>query len=405
MAWIEVTTVDQREEFVSLAMNAQTPFSELCRRFQVSRKTGYKWLARAKEAGDGRWAEDRSRRPHHSPAQCSEEIEHLILGVRREHPAWGARKIRRRLEDLGHRGLPAPSTITAILHRAREIDPLASKAHRPLTRFEYEEPNLLWQMDFKGPVAIRQKRAHPLTVIDDHSRYALCIKALANQQESGVREALTETFRRYGMPHRLLADNGACWGAACASEHTRLTVWLLRLGITMIHGRPYHPQTQGKNERFNRTLKAEALSGRHFASMEDLQGTLDTARRIYNEERPHEALSMAVPASRYTLSPLVFPETLPPIEYLSGDLVRVVTASGSISIGGRFYTIGRGFYGERVALRETRTDGLYDAYLGAHRISRINLGKPLYAKYERKRNRSGGPCPPRNHPLPPTDDV
>src|SRR6185312_194066 len=132
-------------------------------------------------------------------------------------------------------------------------------------RFEYPAPNLVWQMDFKGHFAVRHgRRCHPLTVIDDHSRYALCLAACANQQSETVERWLTSTFHRYGLPDALLVDNGAPWGDGPAQSWTKLGIWLLKLGINIIHSRPYHPQTRGKNERFHRTLKAEVLSLQSF---------------------------------------------------------------------------------------------------------------------------------------------
>lgn len=401
MNWRKVCSImDQREEFVALASSGLTPIRQLCKRFEISPPTGYKWLRRAQEAGedDGdQWACDRSRRPLSCPWQTREEVEALVLGVRREHPAWGARKIKRRLEDLGHKGLPSASTITAILQRHGQISPEESKARQAFVRFEHEEPNLLWQMDFKGPVRTRHGTCHPLTVVDDHSRYALCVKALANEQGPGVKRALTEIFQLYGLPHRILSDNGACWGAAGSSRWPKLAVWLTRLGVGLTHGRFYHPQTQGKNERFNRTLKAEALGERTFVDLEECQRAFDHMRRVYNEQRPHEALGMATPATRYAVSTVEFPRKLPPIEYLSEDIVRVVTKAGTVSYQSRFYVIGRGFVGEPVALRATNKDGFYEVYYCSTRVGSINLHRPQYTKYQRKDNRSGDESRPQNN--------
>ena len=181
MPWQEVSVMSQRKEFVVLAQTGQSSFSELCLRFGISRVTGYKWLSRYDESGDEGLA-DVSRRPYHSPLRTVEKVEEAILSVRDAHPVWGARKIRRRLQDMGHEGLPSPSTITAILHRNGRISHEESDKHKAWQRFEYEKPNELWQMDFKGHFPLSQGRCYPLTVLDDHSRYAIGLVACPGEQ-------------------------------------------------------------------------------------------------------------------------------------------------------------------------------------------------------------------------------
>lgn len=195
MAWKEVTVMSQRLEFVMLSLQKDVNISELCRRFGLSRKTGYKLLKRYREQGeDG--LRDRSRRPKHCPQLTAHETEQMILNLRERHPAWGARKLKRRLEDLGHHGLPAISTITAILKRHGLVLPEESQKHQTWQRFEAERANDLWQMDFKGHFAIRGGRCHPLTLLDDHSRYALCIAACPDQRRLTVHNQLTDVFGR-----------------------------------------------------------------------------------------------------------------------------------------------------------------------------------------------------------------
>jgi len=244
--------MDQRREFVRLASQQGTNRRELCRRFGIHPDTGYKWL--------GRWTAgeevtDRSRRPHSSPKRTDAAIEECVLAVRDAHPAWGARKLVRCLERDGV-AAPAFSTVHEILRRNGRVvaPPGGPVAHQ---RFEKPAPNLLWQMDFKGHVALADgSRCHPLTVLDDHSRYDLCLEACANERGSTVQGRLERTFRRYGLPEAFFVDNGAPWGDSSGQHWTKLGVWLLKLGISVLHSRPYHPQSRGKNERFHRTLKA-----------------------------------------------------------------------------------------------------------------------------------------------------
>lgn len=296
--WSEANKMQLREEFVQLARQDGANVSQLCRRYGISRPTGYKWLARAGGNDDPAWSRDRSRRPRNSPNRCEGELEEAVLAVRRDHPAWGGRKIRWRMIGDGWTHVPAASTITAILQRHGLIDDEESRKRGPMRRFERQTPNELWPMDFKGrvPTAVAGF-CHPLTVVDDHSRYAVAVSACVDERDLTVRKALGDAMRRYGLPQRMLMDNGACWGKV-VSAWTCLEVWLLRLGVSVSHGRPYHPQTQGKCERFNRTLEAEALRGRQFHDMQACQRSFDRFRHDYNHLRPHEALAMAPPVSR-----------------------------------------------------------------------------------------------------------
>lgn len=371
MPWQEVSTMSLRREFVMLARQEGANVRELCRRFGISPKTGYKWLGRYAAAGASALAE-RSRRPQASPRRTGQALERAILELRDRHPAWGARKLYRRLADLGWRALPAPSTVHAILVRAGRIAPAASLAHQPWQRFEHATANALWQMDFKGHFRLPGSRCHPLTVLDDHSRFSLCLQACPDEQGATVRERLSATFRRYGLPVALLIDNGAPWGGGARYPYTPLVAWLIRLGIRVLHARPYHPQTLGKDERFHRTLKAEVLR-EGFADLAGVQRRFDRWRAIYNFERPHEALEMQTPASRYTASLRAYPEPLPAIEYAPGDVVRRVQQQGFIAYRGRHFRIGKAFTGCPVAVRPTLVDGRFDVFFCHQKIAHIDL--------------------------------
>lgn len=264
MPWRMVSVMDQRREFATLAMQEGVNRRELCKRFGISPDTGYRWLARHL-GGDTELA-DRSRRPHSSPLRCALDLERRVLAVRDAHPAWGARKIARRLEDGGI-APPAFSTVHQILRRHGRVR-MPIGGPRAVQRFEKEAPNLLWQMDFKGWVRLaNQARCHPLTIVDDHSRFAICLAACANEQSNTVQKQLEITFRRYGLPEAMFVDNGAPWGDSSGASWTRLGVWLLKLGIDVVHSRPFHPQSRGKNERFHRTLQAEVFESRRFRSL------------------------------------------------------------------------------------------------------------------------------------------
>jgi transposase InsO family protein len=302
--------------------------------------------------------------------------------LRAEHPCWGGRKLRRLLEWAGLEPPPSASTITEILRRNGQLDGPRSGQARDFVRFEHPEPNDLWQMDFKGHFALGEGRCHPLTLLDDHSRYALEIGACGNEQDKTVRARLVRLFERYGLPRRMLADNGPPWGTAGPERHTRLTVWLLDLDIGISHGRPRHPQTQGKEERFHRTLKLEVLQRRSFTRLEEAQEAFDTWREVYNAKRPHEAIGMEVPASRYRVSPRKMPDAIEPPEYEPQAAVRKVGDCGRIYFQGRKIRFSRAFAGRAVALRATETDGLFDICYRSHVLAQVdlrqNIVKPVH---------------------------
>jgi transposase InsO family protein len=366
--------MSSRKEFVLLAQQESANIRALCRQFGISPKTGYKLLKRYGELGDTGLL-DVSKQPKTSPRRTPGPMETAVLNLRDQHPAWGGRKLSARLQALGYADVPSPSTITAILRRHNRLDPQGSAQHQAWQRFEHPSPNDLWQMDFKGHVAMRQGRCHPLTVLDDHSRYSLCLRACPNEQTGTVRSALTDTFRRYGLPWRMTMDNGAPWGDDGVNPYTSLTVWLMHLGIKAGHSRPYHPQTQGKDERFHRTLKAELLAYETFADQPAAQQRFDTWRSVYNLERPHQALGGLPPVSRYQPSTRPFPETLPPIEYGPDDHVRKVQDKGEFSFLGRTFKVSKAFQGYPVGLRPVNQDGCFAVYFCQQKIALINLNE------------------------------
>jgi transposase InsO family protein len=371
MGFRERTVIEHREEFVRLASAPGANVSELARRFEIARSKANKWLKRYREEGLAGLA-GRSRRPRTSPKRSAPEVEAAVLAIRAEsNNAWGGRKISHVLARDTALIAPSPSTVTAILRRHGKLEEHAREHPGRFTRFEHEAPNDLWQMDFKGHFAMKRGRCHPLTVTDDHSRYCLILEACAAETAAAVKQRLTRAFRRYGLPHRILCDNGTPWSSSCESFYTELALWIIRLGIGLNHGRPYHPQTQGKEERFHRSLKAEVLRGRAFESLKHCQDAFDGWRNRYNHERPHQALSLAVPADRYRVSERAFPETLPAIDYGPGAVVKQVNLAGCISFERRSWCVGRGFVGQPVGLRG-RADGRYGVYYCAHHLGDVD---------------------------------
>ena len=373
MPWKETNVMSERKDFIKRVRKENANMSQLCKAYQISRKTGYKWLKRYREEGVAGLA-DRSRRPRHFPNQTPKETERAVIGVREKHPTWGGRKIHARLKRMGHTDVPSPSTITRILARNGYIDPEESKKHKPYQRFEMEQPNQLWQMDFKGYFEIQGQQCHPLTVLDDYSRYLVGLRACRNERRDTVKAHLTDIFREYGMPDAFLVDNGPPWGGIGRQPYyTKLNTWMFRLDIRVIHSSPGHPQTLGKGERLNRTLGADVIMEGDIDGFPGCQFQFNTWRYVYNYERPHEALAMDVPASRYSPSKRKFPEQLPAIDYLSDDVVRKVRGGGLISFQGKVFRVGKAFTGFPVAVRPTLTDCEFEVYFCNQKIKTISF--------------------------------
>lgn len=368
--------MSSRLEFVLLARQGGANVRALCRQFGVAPATAYKWLKRFESDGESGLS-DMSRRPHTSPTRCSPALEAKVLALNSAHPHWGSRK----LYALFPAGSETPhhSTIDSILHRHGkyvEHPPGESKAAR--LRFEHEAPNDLWQMDFKGHFALTggsATRCHPLTILDDHSRFSLCLLACPYERFDSVQAALVATFRVYGMPLRITCDNGPPWGTGGNRTMSRLDAWLLRLGIQPTHSRPRHPQTQGKDERFHRTLKFELLDRTGFRSIQSCQQAFNSWRDRYNLLRPHEALGQQPPVTRYRASNRPYPEVLPPVHYPEGSIIRKVRENATFSWKNKQYHIGDGLIGQHIEIRPAEVDGIINLYFCGRNLGSLDLRK------------------------------
>ena len=293
MSWETKTVMETREQFVAEVMEARETVSALCRKYGVSRKTGYKWINRAAE---GLQLCDQSRRPHQQPSKTADDIEQKIIQMRLDHPAWGGKKIHAVLESAGVERLPSDKTCCNIIKRNGLIDPAESAKHTAFQRFERHHCNEMWQTDFKGDFLLGNGvRCYPLTILDDHSRFSIRIEP--KDSATGVKDSFIAAFKEYGLPNSVLSDNGPQFAGA----HRGLSSFerfLMDLDILPIHGRPIHPQTQGKIERFHRSLKQEALRVTP-ENMAEAKARLENWRWAYNEVRPHHALGMKTPSSVY----------------------------------------------------------------------------------------------------------
>ena len=293
MSWETKTVMEQREQFIKEVTEGNDTISALCRKYGISRKTGHKWINRAAE---GLQLCNQSRRPHQQPSKTADDLEALIVQMRLSHPTWGGKTIRAALEAAGVEGLPSDKTCCNIIKRNGLVNPAESAKHTAFQRFEKHHCNEMWQTDFKGDFLLGNGvRCYPLTILDDHSRFSIRIEP--KEAATDVKTSFIAAFREYGLPNSVLSDNGAQFAGAHRGLST-FERFLMDLDILPIHGRPIHPQTQGKIERFHQTFKKEALRTMP-ANMDDAKSQFENWRWVYNELRPHHSLGMRTPASIY----------------------------------------------------------------------------------------------------------
>jgi transposase InsO family protein len=344
MPWRAQSVMDERIRFVVEANRGKGSLSGLCREFGISRPTGYRWLLRYRPTGRVLDLQERSRRPRCSPLRTAETVVDRVVSLRLAYD-WGARKLQVLLRDGGIR--VSESTINRILKRhGLQYEPEA--VGQATTRFVRETPNELWQMDFKGLSQAVVGRCCPLSIIDDHSRYAVGLYALGDQLGESVHRSLVRTFERYGVPQAVLIDHGVPWYSPNGHGLTWLGVALIKQGIRLHFSGLRHPQTQGKVERFHRTLGDRLRHRGYPTHLTDWQQVFDDFTEEYNHLRPHESLAMAVPASRYKPSPRAYQPQPPAWEYPAGSLVKKLNRVGLLSWHSRYYFVSEALGAEYV---------------------------------------------------------
>jgi transposase InsO family protein len=346
MPWLETDVRDQRIQFVITARKPGMTITAACRAFGISRKTGYKWLRREAAAGSAAVLADRSRRPHRSPRRTDAVLTRRVCELR-DTFGWGGDKLACLLAAEGMR--LAPRTIDRIIQReglTRDRDVRGTAT----TRFEHAAPNDLWQLDAKGPYPLSTGgRCVPLSVLDDHSRFAVGLFALPTLRLESVAPALRTCFERYGLPQAMLMDHGTPWWSTTSADGlTRLSVGLLRQGIRLIYGAIRHPQTQGKVERFHRTLDERLRWSGVPTTLPGFVRALRAFRDEYNHVRPHEALAMRPPALRFAASPRAYNPKPCRWEYPDGMIVRRVGPNGIIHYAGATIFVSEALHGEEV---------------------------------------------------------
>lgn len=323
--------MEERFRFIEDWKRQDDSVAELCRRYGVSRETGYKWIARYQEDGiEG--LKDRSRAPHHHANEVVEEVADAVVALRGAHPRWGPEKLRASLQRQAPEiQWPAASTIGEILKRQGLVIPRGKRSHatpstQPLAHAS--EPNIVWCTDFKGWwVCGDGKRCYPLTLTDACSRYLLRCQVMPDQQGWRIHPVYEAAFREYGLPDRMRNDNGSPFATVGLAGLSHLSVWWIKLGILPERIQPGKPQQNGRHERMHLTLKQEAQPI-PAASLRAQQEALDNFRRCYNEQRPHAALEQKTPQECYRCSPRSYPSRVPEVEYPAGYSVRRVDQNG-----------------------------------------------------------------------------
>lgn len=375
MPLIERTKETMRTEFVNRVLAHEKSKSALCREYGISRPTGDDWIKRYL-AGES--LADKSHAPN-NPNKTPPDIEKLVVDKRKQYPAFGAKKIKKILSNEGYSDIPSDKTINNIFHRNGLITKQASLNATPTKRFEKSYPNEMWQADYKGNFLMKDNtRCHPLNIVDDYSRFNICCEACKGETFDEIKPIMIKLFNEYGQPFSFLCDNGNPWGTAQSTGFTRFEVWLMEHGILVIHGRALHPQTQGKDERFNGSFTRECLKLNEFENLSNAQQIFDDYRYVYNHIRPHMALDLSVPAERYKKSNREYNPVVEPWEYPKEYETRMVKSSGYITIGGQGYFLSEAFANKEIAVRESHKAGCISLFFRQFRIGRINVDKRTF---------------------------
>jgi putative transposase len=354
--------MDERWQFVRDAQRDRFTMSELCARYGVSRRIGYKWLARY-EAEGRRGLADRSHVAHHCPHKIPAAMEDLLITERIAHPHWGARKL---LAVLARhhpriRSWPAASTVADLLARRGLVHQRRARrpsVHPGVVRPVTVAPNDLWTADFKGQFRTGDRKyCYPLTLADQHTRYLLACRGVGSTQTLTAKPIFERVFREYGLPLAIRTDNGVPFATQAIHGLSYLNVWWMRLGILHQRSRPGCPQDNGAHERMHRTLKRQAIKPVR-ASCTAQQRNFDAFRHEYNDERPHEHLHQATPASQYRASERPYPERLPPLEYPGHFLVKKITTGGTFRFRTRLLYLANAMVDQHIGLEET-DDGIW----------------------------------------------
>ncbi|MDX8402910.1 MAG: IS481 family transposase [Mariprofundaceae bacterium] len=376
MAWKEVKPMDEKVLFISDYLRGGYNHSQLCMRYGISRKTGYKWIERYRSYSLAGLSEQ-SRRPHHSPEATAYPIRKAIIKLRKKsRMVFGSKKILALLrQQFPNDSLPSKSTIYNILKAEGLVEPRKRRqrvCRYPHALSEVQEANELWSVDYKGQFLMGdQQYCYPLTVMDHYSRYLLACDACAGTDCKCAKEHFIRLFQEYGLPDRIRSDNGVPFATKATGGLSSLSVWWIHLGISPERIEPGKPQQNGQHERMHRTLKKGAVVPAS-ASFPSQQRRFDKFKYEYNHERPHESLDQTTPASHYQVSSREYPNKLPEIEYPDYFMVKPVSSNGVLyAHNGQVY-VSNLLIGEQIGIEEI-DDGVWDIYFGPVRLGGYNL--------------------------------
>lgn len=373
MPWKEELPMDQKTQFVSDYLRDSLSFSELCQRYYISRKTGYKWIDRYEAEGPAGLV-DRSRCPHSSPDQTPEALRLAILEARRRHPTWGAKKLLKLMARKDpQRAWPSRWTVCEILKReglVRQRTHRRKPGHAGKPTSVITAPNDLWCVDFKGQFKTRDGRyCYPLTVTDRYSRYLLGCQGLLSTHTAGAKEVFRHLFKKYGLPAAIRSDNGTPFASTALGRISELSVWWIHLGIRPELIQPGKPQQNGQHERMHRTLKAETTHP-PAATLAQQQRLFNSFSREYNQVRPHEGIELQTPTSLYEASTRLLPKVPPPLVYPAHFETRLVSQNSGIRWNNKWVAVSHTCAGLHVGLEQV-DHGLWDVYLGPVKLGRL----------------------------------
>jgi transposase InsO family protein len=364
--------MDQKLKFIVAVNESELSFAAVCRQHGISRKTGYKLVARYEARGAG-GLEEGDPGKHSCPHATPDAVSDRICELRKQYPSWGPQKLRSRLLELGEVGVPAASTIGDVLKKRGLIVPRRRRVRTPPNLVPLalgEQPNDVWCTDFKGHFPLGDKtRCHPLTLTDHASRYLLKCEALAAPTDEGVRIHYERAFHEFGIPERMRSDNGVPFASRAPGGLSALSIWWIKLGIVPERIEPGQPQQNGRHERMHKTLKAEVQP---CSTMLEQQRALDRFRHIFNDQRPHEALNQRTPTSRYCRSHRAMPAEPRSPEYTDSMKTRRLDGQGRLQFSGAQLLVTRLLAGEPIGIEPIDED-LWELHYGPIAIGELRL--------------------------------
>lgn len=373
MPWSNLSPMDHKTQFIADFLRHSQSITDLCRLYNISRKTAYKWINRYQQDSIS-GLQDRSRKPRSCPHQTDPDLVEALLEARRHHPTWGAKKLLKLLSKRDpDRIWPARTTVCDLLARHGLVKKTRTRRHlshpgKPSSIIT--APNQVWCADFKGQFKTRDGLyCYPLTITDGFSRYLIGCQGLLSTEGASAKPVFEKVFREFGLPERIRTDNGVPFATVSLARLSSLSAWWIRLGILPELIEPGKPQQNGRHERMHRTLKAETTRPA-AGNLRAQQRKFNTFRQEYNHIRPHEALKLETPASVYQASPRAYPKKVPALEYPAHFETRYVSYNGGIRWNCDWVNVSITCAGQWIGLEEI-DNGIWNVYFGPVKLGRL----------------------------------